>query len=368
MKITILSHNLSSNASMRAHRLAVAARHFADVTLIGPMEKKGAWPALPSEPWIKAVEEKRFPRFFLSLLQLVEAADGNVLIAAKPHLASFGVALLAAEQRSVPVLLDIDDLDIAFTPREQWSEKPAVTDIHRPSSAIYLSLLTRAAPAASAITVSSTALQKKFGGTLLPHGSLTELFNPDKIARQRARQEFGFTKPTVLFAGTPRWHKGLKPLAKAVTKVPGAELAVLCRPEDLAEAQWDRFPLLRLPLVSYNTMPRLLAAADVVAIPQLDTEVSRHQMPMKLYDAMAMAKPIVASAISDLPSLLDGCGRVVAPGDVDKLAEAIAELLQDSKEAKILGQRARSRCLENFSMRNVSAILEQVISRALKTL
>src|SRR6266852_2260110 len=89
MKLTILSHNLSSNAAMRAHRLAVAARHFAEVKLIGPIERKGAWPALPPEPWIKTVEEKRFPRFFLSLLQLVEAAEGDVLMAVKPHLASF---------------------------------------------------------------------------------------------------------------------------------------------------------------------------------------------------------------------------------------------------------------------------------------
>ena len=192
------------------------------------------------------------------------------------------------------------------------------------------------------------------------------MFNPDEIDRKQARQEFGFTNSTVLFAGTPRWHKGLKPLAKAVCKLPDAQLAVLCRPEDLAEPQWERFPLLRVPLVPYHTMPRLLAAADLIAIPQLDAEVSRYQMPMKVYDAMAMAKPIVASAISDLPALLEGCGRLVPPGDVDELAGTISELLQNSKEAQILGQRARIRCLEKFSMRSISAILEQVISGVLK--
>ena len=49
MKVTILSHNLSSNSAMRAHRLAMAARHFAEVKLIGPAEGKGLWPALPSQ-------------------------------------------------------------------------------------------------------------------------------------------------------------------------------------------------------------------------------------------------------------------------------------------------------------------------------
>ncbi len=362
MKITVLSHNLSSNGSMRAHRLAMAARHFADVTLMGPMEKKGLWPALPSETWIKTVEEKRFPRFFLSLLDLVDAADGDVLIAVKPHLASFGAGLLAAERRQAPLILDIDDLDTAFAPRADWATHPSMADLSRPSSALYVSLLTRAAPAASAVTVASTALRKKFGGTLLPHGSLTEIFDPAKIDRAVARQEFGFNGPTVLFAGTPRGHKGLKPLAKAVSKISDARLAVLCRPEDLAEAQWNRYALLRIPMIPYTRMPALLAAADIVAIPQLDTEVSHYQMPMKTYDCMAMAKPIVASGISDLPALLGECGRLVPPGDLDSLAAAISDLLRNPAEAKAMGDRARARCLNDYSIVQISNILRNVIS------
>ena len=35
------------------------------------------WPALPAEAWIKTVEEKRFPRFFLSLLELVAQHPGQ---------------------------------------------------------------------------------------------------------------------------------------------------------------------------------------------------------------------------------------------------------------------------------------------------
>src|ERR1051326_3789830 len=149
MRITIISHNLSSNASMRAHRLALAARTFAEVKLIGPVERKGLWPALPPESWIKTVEEKRFPRFFLSLLELVKAADGDLLLAVKPHLASFGAGLIAAEQRQVPLLLDHDDLDLGFTPRSEWAARPSMADLRRPASAIYLSLLTKATPGAS---------------------------------------------------------------------------------------------------------------------------------------------------------------------------------------------------------------------------
>jgi glycosyltransferase involved in cell wall biosynthesis len=365
MKITVLSHNLSSNAAMRAHRLALAARAFADVTLIGPVEKSGLWPALPNEDWIRTVPEKRFPAFHRSFVELVRLCDGDVLIASKPHLASYGVALVAAEQRNVPVILDHDDLDIAFAPRELWTKKKSITDLKRPASAVFVSLLTKASPAAQAVTVASTALQQRFAGTLLPHGCLTDVFDPSKIDRDAARREFGFDGPTVLFAGTPRRHKGLKPLAKAVQKIGNARLAVFCREKDLTQSEWNNYPLLRLPLVPYGRMPHALAAADVLAIPQLDEESARYQMPMKVYDCMAMARPIVATAVSDLPRALEGCGRIVAPGDSRALRHAIKELLRNPELATELGKNARERCVRDYSLERISEILRSVVERVL---
>ncbi|MCI0747465.1 MAG: glycosyltransferase [Verrucomicrobia subdivision 3 bacterium] len=367
MKITILSHNLSSNAAMRAHRLALAARQFADVTVLGPVERRGLWPALPREPWIQTVPELRFPEFHRSFVHLVDAADGDVLIAAKPILSSYGVALVAAEKRrGIPVILDMDDLDIAFTPREQWRKNPSMADLHRPASAVYTGLLTKAAPAASAVTVACTSLQKRFGGTLLPHGCVTRQFDPAAIDRDAARREFAFAKPTVLFAGTPRHHKGLKPLAKAIRKLGRAQLAVPCRAEDLADPEWRAFEIIRLPMIPYTRFAQLLAAADVVAIPQLDTETGRHQMPMKVYDCMAMAKPIVASAVSDLPQVLENCARIVPPGDPRALRAEIKGLLKNPATARELGQRARARCLAEFSIERVGQVLESVVKQVLR--
>jgi glycosyltransferase involved in cell wall biosynthesis len=365
MKITVLSHNLSSNAVMRAHRVAVAARHFAEVKLIGSAEENGPWPALPRESWIQSVEDRRLPKFYKFFLELVDLADGDVLIAVKPQFSSFGAALIAGERRGVPVILDLDDWDAAFTPRSRWAEDPLLADPRRQASAVYVSLFTKAIPAAAAVTVSSCALQQKFGGVLLRHGALTELFDPAGVDRDAARKEFGFTGPTVLFAGTPREHKGILPLAAAVARVPGACLAVTCRPEDLSEPEWASYPLLRVPIVPYPSLPRLLAAADLVAIPQLDSEAARYQMPMKVYDCMAMGKPIVASAISDLPEVLDGCARLVPAGDVEHLATAINDFLDQPDKARALGERARMRCLEQFSMKHVGATLQEVVQSVL---
>src|SRR5206468_12807400 len=125
---------------------------------------------------------------------------------------------------------------------------------------------------------------------------------------------------------------------------------ITCRPGDLGGPEWERFPIDRIQLVPYPALPSLLAAADVVAIPQLDEEAARYQTPMKLFDAMAMAKPIVATSVGDLPELLAGCGRIVPPGDVDALAAALSELLADPGQARRLGEKARARCLQDYSM------------------
>jgi glycosyltransferase involved in cell wall biosynthesis len=364
VKITVLSHNLSSNAAMRALRVAEAARTFAEVELLGPVGTSGLWPALPNEPWIRTVAERRLPRFARSFLDLVEAADGDVLIAVKPHLASFGTALAVSEKRGVPVVLDIDDDEEALAPREEWQRNPSMADLSRPASAVYVSLLTRAASAAAAITVASTGLQRKFGGTLLPHGSPTDLFDPGAIDRDAARRAFGFAAPTVLFPGTPRSHKGIETLARAVAKVPGARLAVTCRASDLISSEWAGYPIDRIPIVANPDLPSLLAAADLVAIPQLDTDAARLQMPMKVYDAMAMARPIVASRVSDLPKVLEGCARLVAPDDVEGLAEEIASVLGDSEGARAMGSSARRLCVERYSTAAVGRVLNRVVAEA----
>jgi glycosyltransferase involved in cell wall biosynthesis len=363
MKLTILSHDLSSNAAMRAHRLGIAGRLFADVELLGPAADEGPWSALPPESWIRTVPKRRFPAFFESFQTLVERVDGDVVIAVKPHLASFGAALVAARRRPVPVVLDLDDLDVALAPPEAWETTPSMADLARPGSAVYLSLLTQATGAAQAITVASRALQQHFGGTLVPHGAVTELLDPEGVDREHARRELGFDQPTVLFPGTPREHKGVRVLAEAVERLEGARLAVLCRPEDLTEPEWQRFAIVRVPQVSLSDLGKVLAAADVVAIPQLDDEAARHQTPMKVFDAMAMGRPIVATAVSDLPEVLDGCARLVQPGAVDELATALTALLSEPREAAALGERARRRAVERYSTAQVAAILRDVVSR-----
>ena len=99
---------------------------------------------------------------------------------------------------------------------------------------------------------------------------------------------------------------------------------------------------------SFEKIPEFMALGDIIAIPQQRNMSTRGQMPAKVFDAMAMAKPIVASEVSDIPIILENCGWLVEPNNPHALAKAITEIINNEKEAKIKSIKARSRFLENY--------------------
>ena len=95
-----------------------------------------------------------------------------------------------------------------------------------------------------------------------------------------------------------------------------------------------------------DDVPALLAGCDVVCLP------SRAEgLPLVVLEAMAHAKPVVATPVGGTPELVvDGeTGLLVPPGDADALTEALAALLGDPDRARRLGEAGRERVLAEFS-------------------
>ena len=69
----------------------------------------------------------------------------------------------------------------------------------------------------------------------------------------------------------------------------------------------------------------LMAAMDIIVLPSLRNEDS----PLSTIEAMALAKPVVASAVAGLSEqVLDGVtGYLVNPGDADALSRRLAQLV-----------------------------------------
>jgi glycosyltransferase involved in cell wall biosynthesis len=369
--VSVIAFDLSDNATGRADLLARLLAPRYDVTVVGPRFGAGLWPPAAASPIrYDALPGSRYPRFAAMLPRLARLADGDLIVASKPRPTSFGVALLARRQRRSPVLLDIDDWEVGFFYRSgAWGRIGRALNLGNPNGLPWTWLMERLVSAADHVTVASRFLERRFGGTLLAHARDTDAWDPKRFDRAAARATLGFhAERVVMFLGTPRGHKGVDDLVEAVRGLgDDAVLAIVGADVSSERARgWRAIPSVRVHgTIPFDDVPRYLVAADVVGVPQRATSDTVGQVPAKLFDAMALGRPIVSTAVSMIPEILDGCGAVVTPGDIGGLRAAIARLLADPAEAAALGARARERCIERYSFTSARSVLYPLVESLL---
>ncbi len=369
MKISVLAADLSDNATGRADLLArlLSARY--EVEVIGPRFGADVWrPSRDGAIAHRSVRVGRYPGFAQRIPALLELVDGDVLVASKPRPTSFGLGLLARARRRRPLVLDIDDWEVGFFSRSgAWGRVGRALNFANPNGLPWTWLAEKLVSRADAVTVASRFLERRFGGILLPHVRDTEAWDPARYDRAAARARLGVgADKVVMFLGTPRGHKGVDDLVEAVGSLgSGVVLALVgVDPSRSGAPRWSAPSHVRaVGEIPFDDVPRYLVAADVVAVPQRDTSDTVGQVPAKLFDAMALGRPIVSTSVSMIPEILEGCGAVVEPGDVSALAGAIKRLLDNPDEASALGRRARERCEARYSFRVARATLFPLIDR-----
>ncbi len=96
-----------------------------------------------------------------------------------------------------------------------------------------------------------------------------------------------------------------------------------------------------------DDLPRWMGGLDVLAHP-----ADREGLGIALLQAQAAGVPVVATRAGGMPEAVsDGVtGLLVAPGDVAALADALRTLIDDAALRERMGQAARARVLERFSV------------------
>jgi len=375
MKISVLCFDVSGNAAGRADLLARLLEPLGPVEVIGPQSGPAVWEPVASGPVrYTSVPVRRMPGFIATMADLARRADGDLIYASKTRLASAGVGYLKRVAGRRPLLLDIDDWELGFYLRSGfWGTVGRALNLRNPSGLPWTWLCERLTAVAGGVTVASRFLQQRFAGTLIPHVRDTDTWKPGCADAADGRRLLGVgDKHVVMFLGTPRGYKGLDDLAAAVASLGRTDLvlAVVGTSAESAAGQriLGRCPGAALvPWVPFDQVPTLLSAADVVAVPQRETPDTVGQVPAKIFDAMALGRPVVSTRVSMIPEILDGCGLIVEPGDVSGLAAAISRLLDGPAEAAALGARARERCVERYSFqaarRDLYPLIERVVAK-----
>jgi D-inositol-3-phosphate glycosyltransferase len=106
-------------------------------------------------------------------------------------------------------------------------------------------------------------------------------------------------------------------------------------------------------------------ALDVFVVPRRDDRVCRLVTPLKPVEAMACARPVVASDVPALAELVrePGSGRLVPPGDAVALADTLAALAEDADLRRALGARGRA-FASGRTWRSVGATYRDVLHGA----
>ncbi len=297
-------------------------------------------------------------------------ADGDLLYASKPRLTSAGIGYLARLAGHRPLLLDVDDWEVGFFLRGgRWGTVGRALNLSNPTGLTWTWLMERMMGLADGVTVASRFLERRFGGVLIPHVRDTDRWAPGRFDPEPARERLGVDKErVVMFLGTPRAYKGVQDLAAAVARIGRSDVVLALVGTD-PDSETGRAVIAQHPgtrligRVPIAQAPAYLGAADVVVVPQRDSSDTRGQVPAKLFDAMALGRPIVSTRVSMIPEILEGCGLLVQPGDVAGLAGAIARLLDRPDEARALGAAARRRAVERYSFEAARAALFPLVER-----
>jgi glycosyltransferase involved in cell wall biosynthesis len=198
------------------------------------------------------------------------------------------------------------------------------------------------------------------------------------VGRGRFRHAHGLQTATLVgFTGNLIPRKGLVPLIKAAAKVlpgrPEVRFVVLGRvPVGMAV---DHLAEYRALVEALGIAERFLFAGfeedvraavadfDILVLPSFQEPFGR-----SIIEAMALHTPVVATSVGGIPEVIvDGQhGLLVAPGDVDALAEAIGSLIDSPARRERLAKAARERVEERFDVARLTGDIEALFTEAIQ--
>jgi len=210
---------------------------------------------------------------------------------------------------------------------------------------------------------------------LVPNGVDTDFINPQRHLPKRIFPGF-----TVGFVGSLYAWAGLDILFTAVheLRIQGWDISVVIVGDGFMKEVWEK-QIQQLELsncvtfigrVSWQEVPQYIAGFDVGYSGQIQTQIGKMYLsPMKLYEYMAMAKPVIASAFEDAQRLVcvGKTGFLFQPGNKEDLKLALVAAYDNKAKLPEMGIAARQEIETNHSWKvrveKLVAGVEQILDK-----
>lgn len=207
---------------------------------------------------------------------------------------------------------------------------------------------------------------------VIPNGSEPKLFTPEKKNEDLFAGYNDYFK--VIYAGDSRWPwqgfdllTGVIELAKHQTD----KILFVVLNNGPADAIQTGDNVLVFNNVKYTDVPSYIASADACLCLYHDFPWSKygfHLSSLKLFDYMASGKPVIASQLGQLATVIeDGKDGLLTKNDVNTIYQKISFCLKNQEQAARIGLSARQKVIDFYNWERVAKSTLEVIESASKS-
>jgi glycosyltransferase involved in cell wall biosynthesis len=341
------------------------------------------YPALPGRVPLRAVPAARYPAVDLRGLRPLSAYAGMIARAwrlaraRRPDVVYFrsGFNLLPLALRRLTgarIVLEVNADALAFMRAER---RPAW------ESRLFERIERRTVRGSDAVVTLTPGLERMLVERyavpasrvhVVPSGTDVGHFVPLDVLECRRRLGLPADAFLVGFVGLCYRHQGVPTLLDAIARVrprvPGIGGVIVG--DGVMRAAWERHAraagvadVVRFAgQVPYAEVPAWLGAMDAVAAPF--TADRGETSPFKVLDAMAAARPVVASDLESVRWLAKESHALtlVPPDDAEALAAALGDLAADASRRAALGARSRAFVRDHHGWDTLAAALEPILA------
>lgn len=291
----------------------------------------------------------------------------DVVFATSPPLPSAFSVAAAAKLRRWPLVLDVRDIwPAAAEAVGELSNRRLLRALERGERWLYR--------AAAAVTTTTRPFCAHIDGVAggprsvhLPNGA------PDELLELPSPDRPDSATFVVGYAGNFGLAQGLGIVLDAADRLRGEDVRFALLGDgplaaELAEERErrDLDSVTFRPPVPVGEVGDFLVSCDALLVTLRNHPTLEDFVPSKLFDAMAVGRPVVLAAAGESAALVgeSGCGVVVPPGDGGALAEAVRRLAADRSGARRMGRAGRQHAMRNTRTAQVDRLEEVLLEAA----
>jgi glycosyltransferase involved in cell wall biosynthesis len=198
--------------------------------------------------------------------------------------------------------------------------------------------------------------------SVVPNGADMQVFNAEMESNYRAKLKLHDKKVCIYFGRLDGWA-GIHILAEicSIFEQTRPDVKFLMVGDGTEQVKFPGNAII-IDEVPHYEMPKMIAGADVVLVPFPENEVSHAASPLKLFEGMAMGKPVIASRLSGIQEVVQSGynGFLVDPNNPKDWCEAIETVL-NCKSLQMESSKNAIKSVKKYDWNVLAAMFECIL-------